>query len=148
VARDMGRLSAAHTVVGIMFAGVASIAVAKYGTVGLVAANCVAMCVRAIYAVSFAAKYFVEVVQLQNSNDNNINKSTGVIKMFRKLLGDMFPKRFIILAFLISFGVTRVSLLRMEQTMLDWNVQTASGVWYGFAIENILRLELPVLLGH
>ena len=99
---DLGRLGAVHTAVGLVFAGVASVAVARYGAVGLVAANCVAMLCRSIYSILYAARYFSQ------------RDPTKFYKTLRVLLQQMSPNRWVILTFLAVYGTTRWSNLKMQ----------------------------------
>jgi oligosaccharide translocation protein RFT1 len=55
---EMAKLGMVHTLTGVAFAGSASVLVSRYGTIGLVGANCVAMSIRSLYSLYFAARYF------------------------------------------------------------------------------------------
>jgi len=113
---QVSSLGVAHVVVGLGFMGMAPLLVAQYGTVGLVAANCVAMAARACYSVYFASKYFCQY--------DKTTKSTWA--MAKLLLRDMFPPPIVLLTYAMAFVVTRVSLLRMREYELE-NAMTAQG---------------------
>jgi oligosaccharide translocation protein RFT1 len=122
---DMGRLGAAHVIIGLLFAKLASVGVTKYGTVGLVAANCVAMSCRAIYSVIFAARYF------------STKQQKGLFATLFTLLRDMFPHPVVQLAFVVCFVVTRWSLNQMRAAVLELAVVTASPAWFRLAGEHV-----------
>lgn len=97
-------LGAAHVLVGGVFMAIAPLFVSRYGTVGLVAANCVCMGARACYSVYFASRYFLQ-----------FEKAKSVWTMARKLIRDMFPPPIVLLAYGMAFIATRASLLRMRE---------------------------------
>lgn len=100
---DVTTLGAAHVVVGGLFMGVAPMFVSKYGTVGLVAANCLCMGLRACYAVYFASKYF-----------SQFDRDSNVYATARRLIRDMFPPPTVLIAYGMAFVAARASLLRMN----------------------------------
>jgi hypothetical protein len=57
---EVGRIGIVHTVTGGFFAAIAPILVKKFGTIGLVAANCVAMLGRTCYSIYFASAYIAK----------------------------------------------------------------------------------------
>jgi oligosaccharide translocation protein RFT1 len=57
-AKELTRLGITHTATGVVFAVCAPGLVTRYGTVGLVIANCVAMSIRSIYSIHFASIHF------------------------------------------------------------------------------------------
>jgi len=123
--QDMGRLGLVHTVVGILFALLASWAVPRIGTVGLVAANCIAMFLRALYSVIYAARYFAK------------RQEKPVLSTLGNLLHQMFPHRAVILAFAASFWVTGTSLDRFTVQSQELEVETGSVTWLLFAAQHI-----------
>ena len=123
--QDMGRLGLVHSIVGILFALLAFLAVPRIGTVGLVAANCVAMFLRAVYSVIFAARYFAK------------RQDKPVLLTLRKLLHQMFPHRAVILAFAASYCVTRKSLDWFMVQSAELGVQTGSYTWLRLAVQHI-----------
>jgi oligosaccharide translocation protein RFT1 len=109
---EVGRLGVAHTVTGVVFATAAPLLVARYGTVGLVAANCVAMLMRSIYSIHFAARYFG---QRQGSHSSvPVPKS-----MMRRLLQKMIPHPIVLGCFLGAYFVTRWSRGLTEGVAFD-----------------------------
>ena len=114
---EVGRLGVAHTVTGVVFAAIAPFLVATYGTVGLVAANCVAMTLRSLYSVLFAAQYFGE------------REKRSVAVSLRYLLRKMIPHPVILMCFLGTYIVTRWSKglsddLTFDIRNKDWLVLT------------------------
>jgi oligosaccharide translocation protein RFT1 len=108
-------LGAVHMIVGGAYMTMAPLLVSRHGTVGLVVANCVAMCARACYSVYFAAVYFANV-------DNNNSKSTWV--MGKTLVRDMFPTPAVLLAYGVAFAGTRASSQRLQ----DYELQSQGGI--------------------
>ena len=129
-AADMGQLSIAHSVIGIVFAVVASVTVAKYGTVGLVAANCLAMLFRATYSLVFAARYFAQ-------QQGNTKKKTNLISTILTLLDAMFPQRIVMVAFLASFFATQWSLQRMTRQVQALGIGTGTLAWFKLAGQHV-----------
>ena len=105
--RDVGRLGMAHTVTGVIFATAAPFLVSIYGTVGLVTANCIAMSIRSVYSVYFATCYFNEREQSKHQ------ASLG--HTLRRLLRTMLPHPVVLLTFVVSWGITRWSWMRVQQ---------------------------------
>jgi len=64
-ASEMTKLGLVHSVTGLAFAAAASVLMTRYGTIGLVAANCVAMFIRSLYSLQFASRYFSTKMQDQ-----------------------------------------------------------------------------------
>jgi oligosaccharide translocation protein RFT1 len=126
-ASDVGRLSAAHTVTGILFAIVAPIAVAKYGTVGLVAANCIAMFGRSLFSIHFAAKYMTE----------RLDKDMSLDRMLALLVRQMTPVVPVLAAFSASFVASRISMKRMVETVRVNSIEPGSIAWFKVALEHI-----------
>ena len=110
-ASDMGRMGAVHTSVGLVFAVTAAWAVQSHGTLGLVAANCLAMALRTMYSVQYAARYFY-----RSNHDESIGKSSSSLGVaLGRLLGHMLPHAAVWIAFGSSWAVTRTSLSYFEQ---------------------------------
>jgi hypothetical protein len=84
------------------------LAVVHYGTVGLVAANCLAMLARAFYSLQFATKYFRKRWQASSKT----NTTADMIRIH--LLRRMFPHPLVLVCFATSFGVTRISQTRFQ----------------------------------
>ena len=129
-ATDVGRLGAAHTVTGLLFGVLAPVAVARYGTVGLVAANCVAMLGRAVFSVHFAAKYFAAEQQQQQ-------QQMTVPFMLARLLRQTFPSRLVILSFASAYFGTRSSMKWMEEQVAAFSIETGSFAWFRLAMQHI-----------
>jgi len=128
-ATDVGRLGAAHTVTGLLFGVLAPVAVARYGTVGLVAANCVAMLGRAVFSVHFAAKFFAAAEKQQGQ--------ITVPFMFARLLRQTFPSRLVILSFASAYYGTRSSMNWMEEQVAAFSIETGSFAWFRLAMQHI-----------
>ena len=123
-ATDLGRMGVAHTAVGLVFAVTAAVAVRHYSTVGLVAANCLAMALRILYSLHFAARYF----QQQQSDETKDKPTPSFAAVLGRLLQQMSPPVLVWGAFACSWAATRTSLaLFVEQTAA---VPTASLAWY------------------
>ena len=114
--KDIGRLGLAHTVTGIVFALSAPMLVSRYGTVGLVAANCVAMSFRSLYSVYFAAKYFHE----RRKSIGGRVATLGVTA--RRLLWNMLPRPVLLASFVASWIATRYSWQRVQAQHHDMTV--------------------------
>jgi oligosaccharide translocation protein RFT1 len=122
---EVGRLGVAHTVTGVVFATAAPFLVARHGTVGLVAANCVAMLMRSIYSVHFAARYFGQ------------RQSHSVPTSLRRLLQRMLPHPIVLGCFVVAYFVTQWSRgltegvtfdIRSKEWLLLTGQHVASGV--------------------
>ena len=93
---QVARLSMVHFVIGaVAYAGLAPLLVAQHGTVGLVVANVLAMLLRSLYALHFAAEYFQQGLPA--------------------LVGSLLPHPIVLLSFLLTYWVTNISL----QTFLE-----------------------------
>jgi oligosaccharide translocation protein RFT1 len=114
---EMGRLGMAHTLTGGVFAASAFFLVSKYGTVGLVAANCIAMSMRSIYSIYFAAKYFGE------------RKSESVRDSIRRLLASLVPSPIILLGFALAWASTRWTLQRLQDENLHQVLDYRNKEW-------------------
>lgn len=114
---EIGRLGMAHTVTGAVFAASAYFLVTKYGTVGLVAANCIAMSMRSVYSIYFATRYFVH---------KSSNSSQDVL---RRLLGSMIPNPIILIGFVIAWLSTRWTLQRLQDHNLHMTLDYRNQEW-------------------
>jgi oligosaccharide translocation protein RFT1 len=131
---DVGRLTLVHTLIGVIFATTAFVAVPRAGTVGLVAANCLAMCIRALYSVYYAARYFT---QQQRDNNNHTTTTTVTITLLR-LLTAMFPHPIVILSFFGSFLATQWSLKNLfQEPVVRLGIATGSKLWFSCALQHI-----------
>mmetsp|Transcript_1504 Transcript_1504/g.3189 ORF Transcript_1504/g.3189 Transcript_1504/m.3189 type:complete len:632 (-) Transcript_1504:142-2037(-) len=91
---DVGRIGIAHAVIGGIFALIAPGLVREQGAVGLVAANCISMAMRSMYSLHYAQGYFAKA--------GKRNSPTGVLLR-------ILPHRMAVMAFIISFAITRTS---------------------------------------
>jgi Rft protein len=125
-----------HTVIGILFATTAFVAVPRAGTVGLVAANCLAMCIRAMYSVHYAARYFTQQQQL-HSHGNQTTRTTVTSTLFR-LLTAMFPHPIVVLSFFGSFLATQWSLKNLfQEPIVRLEIATGSKFWLSCAMQHV-----------
>lgn len=106
---EVGRLGVAHTITGGVFAASAFVLVSQYGTIGLVAANCIAMSMRSIYSIHFAARYL---------GSNNKETSTPVIDVARRLLRSLLPHPVIMIGFGLAWLSTRWTLQKLQDQNL------------------------------
>ncbi len=114
---EVGRLGMAHTMTGGVFAASAYFLVAKYGTIGLVAANCLAMSMRTIYSVHFATTYFVKKSS-QSTND-----------VLRRIIRLMLPHPAVFLAFAVAWLSTRWTLQRLQDQDLHMTLDYRNKEW-------------------
>jgi len=131
---DIGRLGVVHTTVAAVFALLAPAAIKNRGTVGLVQANCLAMFVRAMYSVYFAARYFRERGQRQEVE----KKST--LSVWTSLIQEMFPHPGVLFAFASSYFTTRSSQERlMEQIkgVLQTQESVQTSVWLRLGLDHV-----------
>lgn len=124
-ASEMTKLGLVHTITGLAFAVAASVLVTNYGTIGLVAANCVAMLIRSLYSLHVASKYFSA-------------KITGQERP--AILSRIFPHPAVLAGFAFAWVATRSSLsslilqgfhLQLNIRNTDWLVQTGQHVAIG-----------------
>ncbi|KAL3907756.1 MAG: hypothetical protein SGILL_008747, partial [Bacillariaceae sp.] len=97
---EMTKLGVVHSLTGVAFAVTAYFLVAEYGTLGLVAANCVAMSIRSLYSLFFAARYF----RLSSPGTS-----------FLRLLSEIFPHPAILVCFAATWFATSISLASLTQ---------------------------------
>lgn len=121
-AQDMGQIGLVHTVVGLVFAVTAALAVGRYGTLGLVAANCLAMGLRSIYSVCYAANYFHK----EQQHDPKAPLSFG--RILQRLVWQMLPHPVVLVAFGSSFAATRRSLMFFHE-QVD-GIPSGTMVWW------------------
>ena len=128
-ASDMGRLGVAHTVIGCIFALIAPVAISRYGTVGLVAANCLAMLFRSMYSVRFAAVYF--------STRWQENRNSPTFRILWRLIRRVFPDSLVIACFVACYLGTKTSLARFERQVAEQEIPTGSTAWLRLAAEHV-----------
>jgi oligosaccharide translocation protein RFT1 len=124
-ALDIGRLSVAHTVSGVGFALLAPMAVTQYGTLGLVAANCLTMFIRTAFSVYYAARYFGQ------------QQGTSTTQIMKQLLRSMIPHPSILLFFMFAFFGTQASLQRILSRIKVDELEPMSVPWLRLAMEHI-----------
>lgn len=117
---EIGRMGLMHTLVGLGFAIGAPLMVAKFGTIGLVAANCAVMVFRSAYSVYFAATYFAE-------------RNLTVTATLRRLMTKMFPHWMVMLSFAASAAVTNTSLAWLNAQ----DVAKGTNAWYLCVLRHI-----------
>jgi oligosaccharide translocation protein RFT1 len=131
---EVGRLGMAHTIIGVGFALSATSFVSTYGTVGLVAMNCVAMSMRSIYSLHFAASYFGELE----------SKPAGVT--LRRLLGKMSPHPVVLGCFVLAWVATRWSLRRLQDEGFHQVLDIRNKEWLLFTGQH-LAVGVSCVLG-
>lgn len=123
---EIGRMGLMHTVVGLTFAVFAPVCVDKFGTIGLVAANCVAMVMRSLYSVHFAAAYF-------DKERTEKGKALSVVSKMSGLMKKMCPHWMVMLSFGTSAAATNASL-----ALLDTRDNVKGTItWYFLAMRHI-----------
>lgn len=122
-ASDMGRLGVAHTVVAGVFALLVPVAVAMYGTIGLVGANCISMLLRSLYSLHFATQFFARRWGTEKGS-----KSIAIA-----LIRDMFPQPPVLLCFVGCFVFTRIS----RDVFLSNTHLVGSAEWMQLAFKHI-----------
>lgn len=115
--REIGHLGVVHTLTGVVFAVSSFFLVSKYGTQGLVAANCIAMSIRSMYSISFAAKYFAR------------KKSKSFSSLWFHLVGQIIPHPLVLAGFLFANFATRYSLNRLKEENLHQGINYQSNEW-------------------
>eukprot|EP00536_Pseudo-nitzschia_multiseries_P002577 jgi/Psemu1/322611/estExt_fgenesh1_pg.C_340064 len=127
-AKEMTKLGLVHTMTGVAFAFTASFFVRHYGTLGIVAANCVAMFIRSLYSLHFAAGYFSSTIK---KDEQRIS-----------LLSKISPHPVVLIAFFVAWLATRWSLqnlvvrgfhLQLNIRNSDWLMQTGQHIAIGVA---------------
>lgn len=133
---EIGRMGMMHAIVGGIFAVSAPLCVARFGTLGLVAANCVAMLIRSIYSIHFAAVFFAS--HKQHSTDapnksNNKPEQLPVVTVLQRLLIQMFPHWLVMLCFVASAAATKGSLKWLKSQ----DLQVGSWSWFVLAARHV-----------
>jgi oligosaccharide translocation protein RFT1 len=127
---ELAKLGVVHTLTGIVFAISASLLVAQYGAIGLVGANCVAMSIRSMYSLVFAARLF------QGSRPNGKSLASNVAILIFKV----FPHVVILSSFATTWLATRFSLdslkhkgyhMELDTRKTDWLLLTGTHVAVG-----------------
>lgn len=124
-ASEMTKLGLVHTLTGLAFAVAASVLVTRHGTIGLVAANCVAMFIRSLYSLHVASRYF----------------SAKVVGQKRpEIISQIFPHPLVLAGFAFAWLATRSSLssivqqgfhLQLNLRNTDWLIQTGQHIAIG-----------------
>lgn len=109
---DVGEIGIAHAAIGGVFALIAPGFVMRHGSVGLIAANCVAMALRSAYSIQYERSYF---------------SRSGKAKSVMGTLSRMFPHVLAMMAFGASCVISRVSSRRI------YDAQIATGGSWIFA---------------
>ena len=104
-ASQIRNISVAHAIIGCIYGAVSTFAVAKYGTVGLIASNSFQMFLRSLYSINFADKYF------QVSREKPLPRFISTFILIKEFT----PSLASIVMFCITFLVTRQS----NKTFLD-----------------------------
>lgn len=120
---EMGRLSIVHTVTGVTFAVSSSFLVTRYGTVGLVGANCLAMSIRSLYSLFFAARYFEEHGQKE--------KQAGT------LIRGISPHPVVLLGFLLAWVATRWSLRPLVENGYHLRLDIRNKEWVQLTCQHL-----------
>jgi len=137
---EMTKLGLVHMGTGLTFAVAAFGLVTRYGTIGLVAANCVAMLVRSLYSLHFAGRYFSTKGKQQ---DERLSLRTEIC-----------PHPIVLICFAVAWLATRSSLrntilhdfhLRLDFRNTDWAIQTGMHIAIGLAFIVVIAI-LTVLL--
>jgi oligosaccharide translocation protein RFT1 len=123
-AADIGRLGVAHTVSGVGFALLAPLVVTYYGTLGLVAANCVTMLIRTVFSIYFTACYFSK------------KDGTSTTKTMMRLLRPTMPHPIVLTLFVLAFFGTQASLQRMLSRIKVDELAPMSVPWLRLATEH------------
>jgi hypothetical protein len=95
---DVGTIGIAHAVIGGVFALIAPGLVTRHGSIGLIAANCVAMALRSAYSIRYGRSYFARA---------------GRTRSIAGTLSRMFPHVLVMMAFGASCVISRVSSRRV-----------------------------------
>jgi oligosaccharide translocation protein RFT1 len=152
--KEMTKLTFVHTITGVIFAISAYILVARYGTLGLVAANCVAMSIRSIYSLFFAARYFPSTTSSRKQGDEKQQSMTLL-----QLLSVIMPHPVILVSFVATWASTFWSLqmlkakdyhLQLDIHNKDWLLLTGQHLALGISfvigiVSLIVVLERPFL---
>jgi oligosaccharide translocation protein RFT1 len=130
--RDLGRLGAVHTAIAAIFTMVAWWAVPRYGTVGLVGANIVAMFLRGSYALYFAALYFAK--RQDRPATGRLSAATRTV--FRLLYRGL-PAWDVMVMFSVACWMTQRSDERLIQKALAYNIAAGTIPWFRLALNHV-----------
>jgi len=118
--KDVGKIGIAHAIVGGIFALLAPTLVRKYGAVGLIAANCISMALRAAYSIRYATTYFAKA---------------GRRSSFISVSSRMLPNILVVTAFGVSFVVSRLSKIHVYDAQvtagISWMIAGAAHITTG-----------------
>jgi len=117
--KDVGRLGIIHAMTGGIFAISGYSLIPRYGSVGLVTANCIAMSVRSFYSIYFASKYF------EDQTTTKVSPIVGVRNLLRKLL----PHPMVLVFFAGTWVSTRWTLSRLEERKLNQVLDFGNKEW-------------------
>ena len=132
---EVGVLSAVHALVMALVFGIISPRwIRSWGTVGLVQASCLAMALRSLYSVYFAACYFEsrrrsKARSVGRSNEDESRWSAHYMRIFpimAELTRTMLPEPIVLLSFGITYGLTSQSRIHMEA--LEYTIMESSGM--------------------
>jgi oligosaccharide translocation protein RFT1 len=148
---EMTKLGMVHTLTGVAFAGCASVLVSRYGTIGLVAANCVAMSIRSLYSLYFAARYFAASAKVSPPEAPH---SSSVRTMFFRLIFTISPHPAVLVGFGAAWVATGWSLhtmsqhgyqLQLDLRNKDWILLTGQHIAVGIScVIGIASLAIPL----
>ncbi|KAG7360424.1 Rft domain containing protein [Nitzschia inconspicua] len=116
---EMAKLGFAHTFTGVVFAIAASFLVGQYGTIGLVGANCIAMSIRSIYSLVFAARFF----------EGMRKEGKSLASSFAVLLSQVFPPILVLTSFAATYVATRFSLESLMEKSYHLKLQIRDKDW-------------------
>jgi oligosaccharide translocation protein RFT1 len=133
---DVGRLGVTHAATGGIFAVSAYFLVPEYGSVGLVAANCIAMSVRSMYSIHFASKYF-------ESTESQASSTASVRNLLRKLL----PHPISLLFFMGALFSTRWTLGRLQELNLHQVLDYRNKEWLYLTGQH-LAMGITLVIGN
>jgi hypothetical protein len=108
--------------------------VTRRGTVGLVAANCVAMMCRSLYSVVFAARNFARKRRVDEEKEKGWS---SVLSCLRSLLVRMFPHPAVTISFAVAFFVTRWSRSRMAHDVAAAGIPVGAAAWWKLAARHV-----------
>jgi oligosaccharide translocation protein RFT1 len=121
---EVRQLSLVHSGIGVIFALMAPWCIGRFGTVGLVMANIVAMALRSVYSIYYAANY------LKTSD-------ASMAGMMQRILSQVLPHWLVLIAFAASFYITRLSLANMTTKVEVSHITTGSTAWMKLAVQHI-----------
>lgn len=137
----MGRLSVVHTFTGIVFAVTSSFLVPRYGTIGLVGANCLAMSIRALYSTIFATIFF-EDVEASKLTQQQPPSVTALWNLIRRIM----PHPIVTASFLLAFTSTKWSLTRLVKQEFHLRLDIRNKEWLLLTSQHI-AVGISCLIG-